>query len=396
MRVAFFGHDVADSAIRRRVLSFIADGIFVDGFMMRRSDGATPEWPNVDLGRTFDGAFVHRFRQIFSGARMAASDGERLRQADIIYARNLDMLACAFLAKRRLSLKTPVVYECLDVHRLLVREDPTGLALRFVERQLLRRTKALIVSSPAFLTNHFERHHANQYRAFVIENRLSASAIFGARPAAQDEQDKQDHSGPRPLRLGWVGILRCQRSFELLQALADQFGQAIDIRLYGKPARTEIPVFEPEIDARDNITYYGPYKAPEDLEEIYAGLDVVWSGDFMEAGYNSVWLLPNRIYEGGYYGAPPIVVAGTQSADWVTSKQTGFVACEPLEQTLPRLIADLIDDRAPVADLRQRLLALPEDVFVQPAGELGCLLASICREDRSPASPQSAINMDKT
>lgn len=374
-RVAFFGHDVSDSAIRRRVNAFVSDGLCVDGFMMRRSDAAQSEWSNVDLGRTYDSAFLHRLRQIFKGAHIAAGQADTLRSADVIYARNLDMLACAFLAKRRLSLKTPVVYECLDVHRLLVRKDLIGVGLRFIERRLLGRTKGLVVSSPAFLTNHFERHHKDQYRAFVIENRLPASAEYGPRP---NSGVSTEAARARPLRIGWVGILRCQRSFKLLQQLADTFGDSVDIRLYGKPARTEIEVFEPEIERRDNMQYFGPYKAPEDLEALYADLDVVWSGDFMEAGYNSVWLLPNRIYEGGYYGSPPIVVAGTQSAEWVASKGTGFVIDEPLETTLPDLIGQLIADRQPIAELRQQLLMLPECVFVQPRGELGHLLSDIC------------------
>ena len=74
--IAFFGHDAADAAVRRRVKSFVGDGMDVVGFMMRRRD-VSPEWKNVDLGKTRDGAFLQRIKQVFAGARKAADVGRR-------------------------------------------------------------------------------------------------------------------------------------------------------------------------------------------------------------------------------------------------------------------------------------------------------------------------------
>ena len=129
-RIAFFGHDAADAAIRRRVRGFLDDGLQVTGFMMRRRDPGALDCEHVDLGETRDGAFMQRIWQVFAGARRAAADRARLAAADVIYARNLDMLACAFLARRHAGLVTPVIYESLDVHRLLTRSDLVGKAMR--------------------------------------------------------------------------------------------------------------------------------------------------------------------------------------------------------------------------------------------------------------------------
>src|ERR1044071_5735234 len=129
-RIAFFGHDAADAAVRRRVQGFRDDGLDVTGFMMRRRDDISPDWENVDLGRTFDGNYAQRVKSILSGAKRAAAEREKLAKSDVIYARNLDMLATAFLAKRYTGLKTPVIYESLDVHRLLTRNNVLRLAFR--------------------------------------------------------------------------------------------------------------------------------------------------------------------------------------------------------------------------------------------------------------------------
>ena len=373
-RLAYFGHDAGDAAIRRRIHAFEDDGIKVTGFMMRRDAAQPTDWPNIDLGRTADGAFVQRIRQVFKGARIAARQLETLEAADVIIARNLDMLACAFLAKRYAKLDTPVIYESLDIHRLLCRTDVIGILLRWLEGSLLGRTKGLVVSSPAFLRNHFERFYPGRYRAFLVENRLAAGASYGSRPGVRLPEDD------RPLRIGWVGVLRCQRSFDLLCQLADRFPATLEIHLHGVPARTEIPVFEPQVAKHPNMTYHGRYQSPEDLAALYGGLDLVWAGDFMEAGFNSVWLLPNRVYEGGYYCVPAIAPAGTETAAWIDHRKGGFLVEEPLQDTLPELITALLGDRTPIGMCQRALAACPDEDFIQKEGLLSDILDKVLEE----------------
>jgi succinoglycan biosynthesis protein ExoL len=363
-RIAFFGHNAADAAVIRRVQAFRDDGIDVTGFMMRRGEDIPRNWENIDLGETADGAYLQRIRAIFSGARIAANAREKLAAADVIVARNLDMLATAFLAKRHARLKTPVIYECLDVHRILTRNDPIGFVFRRIEGALLARCRGLIVSSPGFLKNYVEVRHRGRYTATVIENRLAHGADYGPRP----NRNLPPSPAGAPLRLGWVGILRCARSLDLLTNMARQLGPRVQIELHGLPALTEVPDFHEKVAGIPNLTYHGRYKSPDDLARIYSGIDVVWAGDFMEAGYNSGWLLPNRIYEGGYYAAPPIAPTGTQTASWIADKGVGFEAPEDLAVTLPALIERLAADRTEIAARRNRLLDLPAETFVQQLG----------------------------
>ena len=44
------------------------------------------------------------------------------------------MLALAKRAKALFAADTPVVYECLDIHRLLLGQDGVGKAMRAAER----------------------------------------------------------------------------------------------------------------------------------------------------------------------------------------------------------------------------------------------------------------------
>ncbi len=375
-RIAFFAHDAADAAVRRRIQGFRDDGLEVVGFTMRRRDDVNPEWENVDLGRTFDGAYVQRIKSIFRGAKLAAAQRQKLASADVIYARNLDMLATAFLAKRYSGLKTPVIYEALDVHRLLTRKDLIGLVFRRIEGALLKRTRRLVVSSPGFLGNYFEKRHHGQYTASLIENRLAAGADYADRPAPALPAFS-------PLRIGWIGVLRCKRSLGLLTRLARELGPAIQIELHGAPALTEVPDFHEQIQDLQNITYHGRYRSPEDLARIYNDLHVVWAGDFMEAGFNSSWLLPNRLYEGGYFGVPAIAPEGTQTAKWITARGAGFTIDEDLARNLLDLVRKLLGNPDLIAARRKRLLELPVDVFIARRGELAGLIGDTLRNDAS-------------
>ena len=57
------------------------------------------------------------------------------------------------------------------------------------------------------------------------------------------------------------------------------------------------------IDANPDLSFLGPYAWPGDLPDIYGGVDVAWLIDRYQAGQNSDWLLPNRLYEGCLNGA---------------------------------------------------------------------------------------------
>ncbi|MEM6900394.1 MAG: glycosyl transferase family 1, partial [Pseudomonadota bacterium] len=120
----------------------------------------------------------------------------------------------------------------------------------------------------------------------------------------------------------------------------------------------------------------GEFRAPEDLAEIYGSVDIVWAGDFMEAGFNSVWLLPNRLYEGGYYGVPAVAPSGTETARWIMSKDGGYEVAEPLHDNLPALIQRLLEDRCELERKREALLDLPVNVFVEPRGEMKMVFAA--------------------
>lgn len=365
--LAFFGHDARDAAVQRRIKAFEHAGARVRAFTMRRGAAFEAPWANVDLGETRDAAFVQRIAALARARPLLRAHVETLRGADLIYARNLDMLWLAHWARRMARSSAPLVFECLDIHRFMTRNDPLGAAMRSVERGLLKDVSLVVVSSPAFVREYFDVHQPNRVRPLLIENRLPWGFDYGARPAGA-------YAGAGPIRIGWFGNLRCKRSMSLLLALAERLPERVHVSLRGAPARTELPDFEARIAGRANVSFGGRYAWPAELASIYADVDVVWAGDFHDPGANSKWLLPNRLYEGGYYAAAPVAPADSETGRWIDAHGFGFTLAEPLEQTLPAFLASL--DRARIGERRARLLAANSDVFLQPKDELKAVFAA--------------------
>lgn len=360
-KLIFFGHDAHDPAVQRRIQAFAHAGADVDAFTMRRGAAVKPPWRNVDLGETSDAAFAQRIGAMMRARPVLRAHRDVLAAADVIYARNLDMLALAHWARGMSGSRAALIYECLDVHRFMTRADPVGAVMRTIERRLLADTKSVVVSSPAFAREYFEQRHPGRAHTLLIENRLPWGFDYGARPAAPVAR-----SGP--IRIGWFGNLRCRRSLRLLLALAEQFPERVEIVMRGAPARTELGSFEAEVAGRGNVSFGGRYEWPADLAHIYADVDLVWAGDFHDPGANSKWLLPNRLYEGGYYCVPPIAPADSETGRWIEARNVGFTLAEPLEQTLPAFFDSL--DRVRIEAARARLAATADDVFLQPKDEL--------------------------
>jgi succinoglycan biosynthesis protein ExoL len=246
--------------------------------------------------------------------------------------------------------------------------------LRSWERRLLRRTAATLVSSPRFESEHFDRYHPNLSACTVMENRLIEGDAVDPRPGPNDAPDP-DPKGR--LRLGWFGNLRCRRSLWLLRDLADAFPRDLLIELRGYPAPGVFPNFEAEIADRPNIRFHGRYRAPEDLGRIYRGIDLIWAGDWYEEGANSLWLLPNRIYEGGYFATPAIAPTGTETARWLQDRGGAFLLDEPVGQSLRNLIERLRVDQDEIADCRAALRALPRRTFVEGPEAIAALIEGV-------------------
>lgn len=365
-RVAYFAHNIDDAAIRRRAHSLQALGATVTTYAMRRGVPTATPWANIDLGRTHDGRFAQRIGAALAAFPKLMAQAEALRGADLWIARNLDMALLATAARTALGLDTPLIYECLDIHRLMTRTDAAGAVMRALEGRVLAASAATLISAPAFDTAYFRKHFGDRARILLLENKLAYGLDLPPRPSMSARPE-------RPLTIGWFGNLRCRRSLALMRAVSRMEGVRVVMRGYA--AETEIPDFEAQVAAEPGMSFGGRYRFPDDLAAMYAEVDLVWAGDFHDAGANSAWLLPNRIYEGGYFGAPALAPSASETGRWLDAHGLGFTLNEPLETTLPALLAHMTPER--LTEARRAVLQAPEDLFRQSRAEAAHLLAVV-------------------
>lgn len=355
-RVAYLVHDLGDAAVARRVEGLHAGGatVVLAGFYRRAALASVAGARALPLGRSHDGRLLDRallvLRQlIFSGALRA-----EMRSADVIIARNLEMLVIAVVLARP---GQAVVYECLDIHRTMLMPGLAGRVLRLVERRLLARTARVIVSSPAFERDYFRACQHWEGPIDLVENKVAA--LPEASPPRLAAPEKQG-----PWVIGWFGMLRCRRSLGILGDMAARSGGRLRVLVAGLPSPDIFPDFPATLARLPGVMYVGPYR-PSDLSRLYGRVHFAWCIDYFEEGLNSSWLLPNRLYESLAHGAVPVALESVETGRWLAAAGVGLLLSEgeALGKVLERLTRE--DHAALAAAARalpsERIAFSPED-----------------------------------
>lgn len=389
LKILYLAQDLADPAVRRRVLMLKAGGADLTLAGFRRDANALAAVEGVvpiELGTTRDGRFAQRIAAV---ARACLSLPAKLRSVegpDLIVARNLDMLAIANRAVDMFGSDVPVVYECLDIHRLLLRQDMAGRMVRASEAYLGRNARLLITSSPAFVDRYFRPLSGLDLPVMLLENKVLELGERDGAPAATSTLARPDG----PWRIGWFGALRCRKSLELLAAFSRQMQGRFEIVLRGRPAYSEFDDFEGFVRNEPHMTFHGPYRSPEELGAIYDAVDFTWAIDFFEEGQNSQWLLPNRLYEGCRFGRVPIAMRGTETARFLAVRGLGLLLDHAEPDNLVSLLGDIDADR--YAEASHRVAACNSDTWIFGRNDCENLvrrLAAITSTAPEPATPLS-------
>jgi succinoglycan biosynthesis protein ExoL len=386
MKIAYLVWDLSDPASARRAQMLQTGGaeLAVAGF--RRSPKAPARLAGasaVDLGRTFDGRLAHRAALVALRCARVAALRDVVRGADVVLARNLEMLAIAAVARRAYAPRAKLVYECLDIHRLMCGSSAIPVALRALEGALLRSCSALMVSAPAFITEYFEKHHRRLPRMLLVENKLLAPA---ERPAGTARP-----AGP-PWRIGWFGNLRCRKSVQLLKEIVRRAQGKVEVVIRGRPSAHTLADLDKLIADTSQIRFAGPY-AQSELAQIYGEVHFAWSLDFTDEGLNSDWLLPNRIYEGSFFNTPSIAQRRTAIGGWLAAKGAGLFVDDPVSDTVGALTAltpaeyRVLEQRT--LDIDTRAIAFDREAcraVVAALGSAGGEARSAFRAWRAPSS----------
>jgi succinoglycan biosynthesis protein ExoL len=364
--VAFFAPDITEVATNKRVAEFHDCGLapLVLSFRRERCNrDFEPAWPYVALGRTGDGRHWQRVWALVLAVPKLLRAGARLRRTSIYYARNLDLLLLALLARRLFNRSAVVAYEVLDIQPAFLRGGCRAALLRAIERWALRRVALLVLSSPGFLRHYYRARQAYEGAWLLLENKLHRSALRHLPPSETADGATTRTDGRWVV--GYFGLIRGEATMRLVHRLAARLRHRVIFRFAGVFTTVEERRFRALFQGLDNVIYDGEYAHPEDLGALYAAVDFAWAIDLEDSACNSRWLLPNRYYEAGACGVPCLAVAGFELGDILDRLGVGWSFADPLEETLCRFFESLTPGA--YAERRARLAALPPASFF--AGE---------------------------
>ena len=237
--ILYLVHDLHDAAVHKRVamLTFVGAQMSIIGF--NRTDNDIPyihKQTTYDLGRTYNAGFAQRILSVLKHMFFIKKHKEPFMNCDAIIARNLEMLAIAIYARYKFKRDIPVVYESLDIHRLLLNKGITGKILRALEGRLTKNAARLWTSSPAFIENYFSALSSVNLPTTLIENK-----VFD--PKFNGEETKRIPKST-PWKIGWFGAIRCSKSLNILKELAEQSEGKIEVIIRGKPSYDQFENFD--------------------------------------------------------------------------------------------------------------------------------------------------------
>lgn len=318
-QILYMAPDLSDPALQRRRTMLEAGGAHVAVVGFVRGDAPEPPaaWNAEVLGRTRDAALAQRALMVLFTLMRPWALRRRLQGQRMVIARNLEMLVLAWagLALSPSGSRPRLCYEVLDIHRIMLGDGFKSRALRSVERVLLRQVDLLILSSDGFDRAYFQTLQPTPVRRALLENKTLA--LTGSPPAVVPATPAP------PWRIGWFGMLRCRRSLEMLGRLAATRPGLIAVDIRGRPSAAVFGEdFEAAVAQWPGLTFHGPYR-PADLPDAYGAVHFVWAVDFYEAGQNSDWLLPNRLYEGNAHGRPLLAQRSVETGRWLAARGAG-------------------------------------------------------------------------
>ncbi len=383
--LSFFCPDVTDASTLKRVRQFMDRGYLVTVFGFRRkryNTGYQPPWPNVPLGFTTDARYGQRISALLQALPALFTHRAALARSSIFYARNIDQLVLALLARLVALSSAPVVYEVLDIAPILVRRGPVPVLLRFLERLCLRRVDLLVVSSPGFHRNYFAAIQGYAGAWFLLENK------FYPPPASSPVRARVATPPARPWVIGYFGLIRGQATFDLIARLADRLRGKVLFKFAGVVTTVERTRFDAVLQSCPNIVYGGPYLPQQDLDRLYGDVDFAWALDLENPDHNSRWLMPCRFYEAGRFGVPCLAVRDFEVGGAIDKHRIGWTFEEPFDESLARFF-----ERMTTSEYRQtrdRLLAMPPDMFVAGDDVVRlCAMMAQCRAE-DPCEPPAA------
>lgn len=242
-----------------------------------------------------------------------------VEECDVIYAFSPDLAIFAYIASLR--IKKPLIMDVADIREIQVSNSISGWILRRIERFITNRVDLLVVSSFAFINDYYSGKLKAKVKTYLLlENKVDYSLEENIHNVLIKNNEI--------ITIGYFGYLRDNWSIKFLLEISRQLEGKCKVKLAGVDMISDFNL--DELCARnENFTYYGPYKSPDELNNIYSDIDLIVIF-YPEPTDNIDWFnakricRSNRFYEACYFKKPIIAFSFTEDGKQVISNDIGF------------------------------------------------------------------------
>ncbi|MFW5700710.1 MAG: glycosyltransferase [Cyclobacteriaceae bacterium] len=141
------------------------------------------------------------------------------------------------------------------------------------------------------------------------------------------------------IAFGFAGAIRYQNTiFRFAKIIGEHFPQHSFYFFGDTPNKNNVIDFSNQFS---NVYYMGPFKNPEDLQEVYEKIDVVVAC-YRTDTINERVAEPNKLYEALYFNKPIIVSKGTYMENFVTIQNDfGYAINATVDAEIKKLIENI-------------------------------------------------------
>lgn len=360
MKITFILSSTAHVRFLKRVeIINNIDSVDIRTFAFERKGSFPGKQVNFDmqlLGAITHESYLKRFGHILKAVSKIKSG---VKNTDVVYTFGLDMLFLGWISKLLSGNKNAkLVYEVGDIREILLGDSLLNKIFRNLEQFLIKRINLLVVTSKAFYTEYFIKvQNAKFLQYCVIENKLDNKWLSSIQKS--EYQKNQNNT----FIIGYFGVLRCERTFEILKQVAQKAEGKIQIYIRGIagiPNKQQLETAQ----KTPGITYGGAYIVPDDIPEMYNSVDMVWAC-YPYQGSNAgnwCWARTIRFYESCFFKKPLFAQKGTEDCKAV--EKYGIGVClnlETVDETVDYILSLTQND---VENWNNNMDKLPEQIYM--------------------------------
>jgi len=273
-----------------------------------------------------------------------------VRHSKKIYVDYFDTLMCSCILFWNSEVE--IIYEVGDLISLQYGGKPfVNNMFSRIERILLKRVSLLIIPSPFFWSEYYNRIYKGRW--ILIENLPESKTWI-------DFHRKERNS---EYVIGFIGSIRYRKPLEcLLMAVMELRDLGFNVKVFFAGSGPEEQDIRRVACGLSFVSFYGPYEYDKDIATLYANVDIIFS--VYDVSVKNVKIaLPNRFYESIICRLPIITAKKTCLEHYVKQFNSGYsVDCYDVDEYKKVIISQLIFDSVAI-NITESLVRIDKSCF---------------------------------